>query len=81
MRKNKMMAAAFAVMMSVSMVVPTVVAESPVKAATSQTKSVRSIVNTVGTINTTSGQITGILPKETNAHFYELNLTSGGKFQ
>lgn len=63
------------------MVVPTVVAESPVKAATSQTKSVRSIVNTVGTINTTSGQITGILPKETNAHFYELNLTSGGKFQ
>ena len=34
MRKNKMMAAAFAVMMSVSMVVPTVVAESPVKAAT-----------------------------------------------
>ncbi|MCI6009513.1 MAG: hypothetical protein MRZ48_05190 [Anaerostipes hadrus] len=81
MRKNKMMAAAFAVMMSVSMVVPTVVAESPVKAATSQTKSVRSIVNTVGTINTTSGQITEILPKETNAHFYELNLTSGGKFQ
>ena len=81
MRKNKMMAAAFAVMMSVSMAVPTVAAESPVKAATSQSKSVRSIVNTVGTINPTSGQITGILPKETNAHFYELNLTSGGKFQ
>lgn len=48
MRKNKMMAAAFAVMMSVSMVVPTVAAESSVKAATSQARSGSDLVDVSG---------------------------------
>ncbi len=81
MRKNKMMAAAFAVMMSVSMVVPTVVAESPVKAATSQERSGSDLVDVSGTISPDKGQIKGILQKETDAQFYKLNLTSGGKLR
>ena len=80
MRKNKMMAAAFAVMMSVSMVGGwQTVAEHSVKAATSQARFSEAQVNIVGTLNPTSNHITGILPTETNAHFYKLNLTSGGK--
>lgn len=67
MRKNKMMAVAFAVMMSVSMVVPTVVAESPVKAATSQARSESDLVDVSGTISPDKGQIKGILQKETDA--------------
>ena len=81
MRKNKMMAAAFAVMMSVSMVVPTVVAESPVKAATSQERSGSDLVDVSGTISPDKGQIKGILQKKTDAQFYKLNLTSGGKLR
>ena len=81
MRKNKMMAAAFAVMMSVSMVVPTVVAESPVKAATSQARSGSDLVDVSGTIRPDKGHIERTLPKETDAQFYKLNLTSGGKLR
>lgn len=81
MRKNKMMAAAFAVMMSVSMVVPTVAAESPVKAATSQARSGSDLVDVSGTISPDKGQIKGTLHKEINAYFYKLNLTSGGQLR
>ena len=76
-----MMAAAFAVMMSVSMVVPTVAAESSVKAATSQARSGSDLVDVSGTISPDKGSIKGTLHKETDAQFYKLNLTSGGKLR